>query len=677
MYKQYYRLKEEPFNITPDPAFFFLSPSHKEALASILYGVEKRKGFLSITGEVGSGKTTVLRAYLDQVDMEMIKVIYLFHPNLSFKDLLETILRELGFPATTSEVFEMVNHLGHVLVEEFRQNRNIVLLIDEAQNIPVETLESLRMLSNLETASTKLIQIVLVGQPELDNMLNRHELRQLKQRIAVRVNIRPLTSEESIQYIEFRLQKAALKNTRVFTPAALKTIAGEAEGIPRVLNILCDNCLISGYGYQEKPITRRIAREVIADFRNRRVPSLSRWSYAAAAVLLLSLGLWGMLTYGSNNPLDEHDPDEHERTLLTASIPNDPSPSAMGPSSPPVAADPSAAEESTPAPNMPSQATPTPSVADAMALIGQGGPAHGNSVSIEPPVLPQTRPAVKTKLAKGDDRGADPPVAVNDSPHDARQETAAGGRVQERGVSTDATGNAPVNASSPSADPERAAEPPERQAALPPDSPGAVPAVPSSSPTVGSESPAAPEEPEGDALVAAGGEAPASSVSPVTDSETSAEPHPPVEGPGKGSGDTLLATSPEAKPETLAPDPQHTGPEMSEPWSRARALFQQGRIAEAGAVWQSTYLDSSANRIAIEVELNCEPRTLPETFEMLSAPRDFYILPYRYQGKLCYRVRLGPYATWSEAASRARQIQGAMGYAKPALKKLIISSDGS
>ncbi len=695
MYKQYYRLKEEPFNITPDPAFFFLSPSHKEALAAILYGVEKRKGFLSITGEVGSGKTTVLRAYLDQIDTHKIKVVYLFNPNLSFKDLLETILRELGFHAPSSEPFEMVNHLGHVLVEEFRQNRNIVLLIDEAQNIPMETLESLRMLSNLETASTKLIQIVLVGQPELEHLLNRHELRQLKQRIAVRVGIRPLTRDESFQYIEHRLSKAALKKTEIFTPGALKQIVREAEGIPRILNILCDNCLISGYGYQEKPITGRIGREVIADFRSRRASLLSRWGYAAAALLILSLGLWGMLTYGGKALLNLVKADTWEKIVLTARAPNDPPP--LPEATPSAEALDTGVPTKTPqAQSVPSAAPHGESPADATALIEQGGPADPVAGAVATAVIPQTPSTVRTKLAKRD-APVSPVVTPlsgetvdRDTTKPTRQAQRVPSAVPHDAPPADATAFAGQGASadrqeSASAPPMISQEPPT--AGLKPAKRDA-PEDGNAAPLAIAQGAASVEQPaviiealplgvgdetassgRADAVQAATSPPPVNAESPGAPEET--------EEPAFLSRDATepLETS-ESRPREVAPVWVRPGSESSEPWSRARTLFQQGRIEEAGALWQSTYLDFSVDRIAIEVELNCEPATLQETFEMLSAPEDFYILPYRHGGKLCYRVRLGPYATWSEAAIRARQIKGAMGYAKPWVKKLAVSSSG-
>jgi general secretion pathway protein A len=294
MYLNYYGFKREPFQITPDPEFLFLSPTHKEAMASIIYGIEEKKGFVAIFGGVGVGKTTILRAYLDKVNREQARLIYIFNANLSFKSLLVTIYQDLGVPISSNDIFLMVNRLHEVLVEEYKQKHTIVLIIDEAQNMPVETLENLRMLSNLETATDKLIQIVLIGQPEFEDNLNRHELRQLKQRVAIRATILPLTQEESLRYIEHRLSKAMARNAEVLTKGAARAIARLSGGIPRVINILCDNAFITGYGYQKKPVTAKIVREISRDFTS---PTKAvsqepkhgyyvRWKTAAALLLL-------------------------------------------------------------------------------------------------------------------------------------------------------------------------------------------------------------------------------------------------------------------------------------------------------------------------------------------------------------------------------------------------------
>jgi general secretion pathway protein A len=290
MYQDFYRLKKEPFHITPNPEFLFLSPSHKQALGSIVYGVRNRKGFIVITGEVGVGKTTILRSYLEGVAKQRTKVVYIFNTHVSFKNLLKTIYKELGFDPKSGDIVEMLNDLYQILMEEYRQGNTVLLIADEAQNMPIETLENLRMLSNLETSNDKLLQIVLIGQYEFEEILNLHELRQLKQRIVLRSVIVPLTQKESIAYIKHRLGKAAMNGSQVFTKGAMKRIVKEARGIPRLLNILCDNALITGFGYKKRPVNTRIVEEVITDFKGGvKEHSLLKWVIAPAALLLLFL----------------------------------------------------------------------------------------------------------------------------------------------------------------------------------------------------------------------------------------------------------------------------------------------------------------------------------------------------------------------------------------------------
>ena len=313
MYLNYYNLKKEPFKIAPDPEFLFLSPSHREALASIMYGVEQRKGFITITGEVGVGKTSILRYYLEQIDKAGLKAVYIFNPNLSFTGLLKTIFQKMGFDTKTEDPSEMLNNFHLILIDRYKQGRNMALIIDEAQNMPVETLENLRMLSNLETSKEKLVQIVLVGQPEFEETLKRKELRQLQQRISIKATISPLTNKECMEYIEYRMTKASLNGTKVFTQSAINKIIAESQGIPRLINVLCDNALTTGFGYQKKRITASVAEEVIADFKGEKKPvsslsSLSSFSsfsafevvFLGAVVLLFLVGSCSLYLHGRN-----------------------------------------------------------------------------------------------------------------------------------------------------------------------------------------------------------------------------------------------------------------------------------------------------------------------------------------------------------------------------------------
>ncbi len=303
MYLLYYGFSQEPFHTTPDPEFLYLSPSHKEAIASIIYGVERRKGFIAVVGEVGVGKTTVLRSFMEKIDPEREKAIYLLNPRLTFTSLLKNILEEFGEETKDLQDDEMVRILHEHLIEEYKQDRTVILIIDEAQNVPIQTLEQLRMLSNLETSMDKLLQIILIGQPELDGILRRHELRQLRQRIAIRSTIRPLSEKESLAYILHRLERVLIKEAQVFSKGALKLVIDQAGGIPRRINIICDNALITGFGAQQNPVTAHIVKEVIADIDGEsRAPKMVPWvpiTVGLATILVFLIG-WLVLFNGNS-----------------------------------------------------------------------------------------------------------------------------------------------------------------------------------------------------------------------------------------------------------------------------------------------------------------------------------------------------------------------------------------
>jgi|RhiMetdeSRZDD1v2_1073273.scaffolds.fasta_scaffold45932_4 general secretion pathway protein A len=292
MYLDFYHFKKAPFHITPDPEFLFLSPSHKAALGALVYGIEERQGFVALIGEVGLGKTTTLRSYLERVDQSQLKTIYIFNSNVSFSDLLKTLCREFGLEVLTEDVADTVNRLHQVLIEEYKQGRNVALIVDEAQHMPIETLEHLRMLSNLETSTQKLIQIVLVGQPEFEAKLDTHALRQLKQRLVIRGTISPLTDEESREYILYRLAKVVMvEDEPIFTKGALREIIQHAKGTPRVINVLCTNALIQGFGYRKRRVSTKIIKEVIADYTGKKPQRLwrSRLAWAGTTALLAAL----------------------------------------------------------------------------------------------------------------------------------------------------------------------------------------------------------------------------------------------------------------------------------------------------------------------------------------------------------------------------------------------------
>jgi type II secretory pathway predicted ATPase ExeA len=300
MYTKFYQLKKIPFHTTPDPEFLFLSPSHKQALATIIYGVKEKKGFIALTGEAGLGKTTIVRSYLDLVKREQLRVVYIFNSNVSFESLLKTICRETGLTGETSDPFEMVQQLHQFLflIEEYRCGRTVII-IDDAQNMPIDTLEKLHLLSNLKTSKDKLVQIILVGQPELESTLNLDRLQSLKHRIAHKATITPLTRSQSLAYIRHRLAKCMTGVAPIFTEGALRCIAKRSRGNPRLINLLCDNALIAGLGYQVKPVTARIAKEVINDFDGKRRPYFLDWKIASLVSTLLLIAFIWMFPYKS------------------------------------------------------------------------------------------------------------------------------------------------------------------------------------------------------------------------------------------------------------------------------------------------------------------------------------------------------------------------------------------
>ena len=302
MYSRFYGFTTEPFQNTPDLDFLFLSTNHKEALACIEYGIRQRKGFIAITGEAGVGKTIILRSYLTKVDAQKQKTIYILNPRVSFDSVLTTILKELSAEPVAGPATQKLNQLHEVLIAEYRNDRTVVLIIDEAQNMPIETLESMRLLLNLETAKEKLIQMVLVGQPELDTLLNRYELRQVRERIALRARIAPLTKTESEGYIDHRLSLVRGEPRAVFSKQALDRIVKSANGIPRRLNILCDAVLIAGFEYRQAIISDRIAKEAIAAFIGLSQPPRRLQPRYAVGMLSVVLMVVFYLVYLSTMP---------------------------------------------------------------------------------------------------------------------------------------------------------------------------------------------------------------------------------------------------------------------------------------------------------------------------------------------------------------------------------------
>ena len=246
MYLEYYGLTEPPFNITPNPRFLFYSAKHREAFNHLLYGIRERKGFVQLTGEVGAGKTTLCRALLDQLGKNFSTALIL-NPVLDADQLIKSIAMEFGLNVKGLDRLETVAEINGFLLGQMAQGRESVLIIDEAQDLTDDLLEQVRLLSNLETDDRKLLQIVLMGQPELRDRLNHHGLRQLRQRITVRYHLRPLKSAEIGQYVQHRLARFRRQWIAAFHRTALWRIHRYSKGIPRLINALCDKCLLAGF----------------------------------------------------------------------------------------------------------------------------------------------------------------------------------------------------------------------------------------------------------------------------------------------------------------------------------------------------------------------------------------------------------------------------------------------
>jgi len=304
MYEYFFGFKEKPFKLVPNPEYLFLSKSHEEALAHLSYALSQGDGFVEITGEVGTGKTTLCRAFLENLDDDATAA-YIFNPNLGPRQLIKTINDELGIKCKTDNTKDLIDNLNNFLILQKTRRKKVLLLIDEAQNLSKNVLEQLRLLSNLETSKEKLLQIILVGQPELSDLLDSHELRQLGQRITLRYHLSPLTPEESVDYIQYRIDIASQKSGLKFDRAAYRAIYKYSRGIPRVINIACDRVLLTAFGLNRHKITGKIARDSIKELKSRGVARKSvrpGWKpitalcgvavvILAAAIFLQPLGL--------------------------------------------------------------------------------------------------------------------------------------------------------------------------------------------------------------------------------------------------------------------------------------------------------------------------------------------------------------------------------------------------
>ncbi len=297
MYLDFHGFVEKPFNLTPDPRFVFLSKHHKEAFAHLLYGINNRVGFIALTGEVGSGKTTVLRALLGQLDADHYRTALIFNPSLSPTELLQNISREFGIASSAPDDSGLLDPLNRFLLQQNAEGRTVVLAIDEAQNLETRVLEQIRLISNLETDREKLIQIILAGQPELIQILNRKEMRQLGQRITVRYHLQPMGFQDTVDYINHRLKVAGGRGRDIFSKRALKRIYAYSKGLPRLVNAACDRVLLTGYTRDSTKIDSRIVATGVKDIRKNVVPNSAKRRFVLILTAVVLAGLFAGIIY--------------------------------------------------------------------------------------------------------------------------------------------------------------------------------------------------------------------------------------------------------------------------------------------------------------------------------------------------------------------------------------------
>ena len=264
MYLDYYGLSEPPFDITPNPRFLFYSAKHREAYNHLLYGIRERKGFVQLTGEVGAGKTTLCRAMLEQLD-ERYATALILNPVMSPDELMKAIALEFGLPVNGLDRLDIIAVINEFLLRQVEANKEAVLIIDEAQDLTDELLEQVRLLSNLETDNRKLLQIVLMGQPELRDRLNNPKLRQLRQRITVRYHLLPLSRAEVTQYVQHRIHLCGGNGTPCFTHSALWRVYHYSQGIPRLVNAVCDKALLAGFVSQRERINFKLVNHAVRE----------------------------------------------------------------------------------------------------------------------------------------------------------------------------------------------------------------------------------------------------------------------------------------------------------------------------------------------------------------------------------------------------------------------------
>jgi general secretion pathway protein A len=267
MYQRFFGLRESPFNVNPDPHYLFMTGPIQEALAGLTYGIQNRKGFILLTGEVGTGKTTLLNRLLNWLHGQRVATAYIFNSRLEVKHLFDFIMAEFEIPCESREKSHVLLRLNQWLLDRYRLGETAVLIIDEAQNLSNEVLEEIRLLTNLETATEKLLQIVLSGQPELEEKLKQPQLRQVRQRITICCRTAPLSLEETFGYIAERLRTAGANGEPIFSREAIETVHLYSRGIPRVVNLLCEHAMINAYVESLRPVPAHVVEEIAREFK--------------------------------------------------------------------------------------------------------------------------------------------------------------------------------------------------------------------------------------------------------------------------------------------------------------------------------------------------------------------------------------------------------------------------
>ncbi|MFZ3201671.1 MAG: ExeA family protein [Candidatus Acidiferrales bacterium] len=283
MYQKFFGLREGPFNVNPDPRYLFLTRQMQEALAGLTYGIQNRKGFILLTGEVGTGKTTLLNRLLDWLHGQRVSTAFIFNSQMDVIQLFDFIMADFEIPCESREKSQMLLRLNHWLLERYRAGEAAVLIIDEAQNLSLEVLEEIRLLTNLETSTEKLLQIVLTGQPELEERLKLPQLRQLRQRITLRSRTSPLTLEETFGYIAERLRIAGANGEAIFSKEAVQAVHLYSRGIPRVVNLLCEHSMINAYVDHLRPVPAHLVEEVAREFQLDEIEPTAPVSFRANA----------------------------------------------------------------------------------------------------------------------------------------------------------------------------------------------------------------------------------------------------------------------------------------------------------------------------------------------------------------------------------------------------------